>query len=294
VRYASAGAFRTALEKRLLTLTEQTNVPLVRLRKLVVFDRLLARLVAVSPDRWVLKGAVALHFRVGPRFRTTKDLDLAHHDDERTAAADFHLAQSVELGDYFAFAIQRTGKLDTLLKGVAVRYHVTAEVDGRPFEHVTVDVGFGDPSTLKPEVLRGPDLLSFADIPAAQVPTLPLEQHVAEKVHAYTRGYAGGRPSTRVKDLVDLVLITSLFPFGAARLRSAFDQTFGVRGTHPAPSALPPPPAEWRIGYRRMAAEVGLDPELSVGYQEARAFLDPILAGTVPDDARWDPPRQAW
>jgi hypothetical protein len=86
MRYARAGAFRTALERRLLTQAEQTGVPLVRLRKLVTFDRLIARLIAVAPDRWILKGAVALHFRVGPHFRSTMDLDLGRHDDEERAA----------------------------------------------------------------------------------------------------------------------------------------------------------------------------------------------------------------
>lgn len=76
MRYASAGAFRTALEQRLLRQSEQAAVPLVRLRTLVVFDRLLARLMVVAPERWILKGAVALHYRVGPTFRTTRDLDL--------------------------------------------------------------------------------------------------------------------------------------------------------------------------------------------------------------------------
>ncbi len=294
MRYASAGAFRTALERRLLTQAEQTRVPLLRLRKLVAFDRLIARLMAVAPDRWMLKGAVALHFRVGPHFRSTMDLDLGRHDDEEAATADFRLAQTIDLGDYFRFAIQRTSKLDALVEGAAVRYHVTAEVDGRPFEHVTVDVGFGVPPPLDPDVLRGPDLLGFADLPPAEVPTLPLEQHVAEKVHAYTRAYAGGRASTRVKDLVDLAAMPSLFPFEAGRLRRALQHTFGTRTTHALPHTLPPPPSQWSTPYSRMAAEMGLDPELSVGYEQARAFLDPVLGGTVPDGARWDPARRAW
>ncbi len=62
-----------------------------------------------------------------------------------------------------AIADKRTSRLDALLEGDAVCYHVTAEVDGRPFEFVTVDVGFGDPPPLEPDVLRGPDVLSFAD-----------------------------------------------------------------------------------------------------------------------------------
>src|SRR5262249_37532799 len=120
------------------------------------------------------------------------------------------------------------------------------------------------------------------------------DQHVAEKVHAYTRAYASGRASTRVKDLVDLLLISSLFPFQASRLRDAFGATFDARGRQPMPSAFPPPPPEWHAPVRRMAAEAGVHPELSDAYEQARAFLDPVLAGTIPDDARWDPSRQAW
>ncbi len=294
MRYATAAAFRTALEQRLLAAARQGSVPVVRLRKLVAFERLLARLLVVAPDRWILKGAMALHFRLAARFRTTRDMDLGRWDDERAAAEDFAAAEQVDLGDHFRFAVVRTAKLDQLLEGAAVRYHVSAYLAGRRFEELTLDVGFGVPPPLEPDVLRGPDLLSFADIPPAEVPTLPLEQHVAEKVHAYTRAYAGGRASTRVKDLVDLAAIPSLFPFEAGRLRRALQHTFGTRTTHALPHRLLPPPSQWSTPYSRMAAEMGLDPELSVGYEQARAFLDPVLGGTVPDGARWDPVRRAW
>lgn len=294
MRYTTATAFRTALEQRLLVQAEQTGVSLVLLRKLVTFERLLARLMIVAPDRWILKGAVALQFRFGARFRTTKDLDLGRWDDERAATSDLVVVEHVDLSDHFRFAMEKTAKLDQLVEGAAVRYHVSAFLAGRRFEELTVDVGFGCPLTMEPERLRGPDLLSFAEIEATEVPTLPLELHMSEKVHAYTRGYVGGRASTRVKDLIDLVLIPPLFPFQAGRFRSALSETFSTRGTHRLPPALPPPPAEWRPGYRRMAAEVGLDPELSAGYEQARAFLDPILSGTVPDDGRWDPIRRTW
>jgi hypothetical protein len=294
MKYASPGAFRRALEQRLLTMARETDVPLMRLRKLVVFDRLMARLVVVAPNRWVVKGAAALLFRLGARSRTTKDLDLGRQDNEEAATADFLAAQSLDLGDYFTFAIERTKKLDAMLEGVAVRYHVVAELAGRVFEEVTLDVGFGDPLVADADLVRGPELLSFADIPSAEVPALPLEQHVAEKVHAYTRTYVGARPSTRVKDLIDLAMMGSLFSFRAGRLRRALEATFGARDTHTLPSVLPAPPLQWRVAYRRMAAEVGLDPDMSVGHEQAAAFLNPILAGTTPSDARWDPVQRTW
>lgn len=269
-------------------------MPLIRLRKLVTFDRLIARLIATAPDRWVLKGAVALHFRAGPRFRSTMDLDLGRYDDEQAATADLLLMQALDLEDYFQFAIQRTSRVDAPLEGAAVRYHVTAHINGRQFEAVIVDVGFGKPPLVEPDVLCGPDLLSFADIRPSEVPTVSLEQHVAEKLHAYTRVYAGRRASTRVKDLVDLAAISTLFPFEAGRLREALQHTFDDRSTHVLPDMLPPPPSHWSTAYRRMAAEMDLDPELTAGFRESRTFLDPLIGGYVPDDATWNPTRRAW
>ena len=89
MKYATPSAFRAALEQRLLTIAQQTGVPLLRLRKLVVFDRLMARLMVAAPNRWVVKGAAALLFRIGTGFRTTKDLDLGRQDNLEAATADF-------------------------------------------------------------------------------------------------------------------------------------------------------------------------------------------------------------
>lgn len=38
MKYETAGAFRAALEQRLMNLARETGVPLLRLRKLVVFE----------------------------------------------------------------------------------------------------------------------------------------------------------------------------------------------------------------------------------------------------------------
>ena len=295
MKYEAAGAFRAALEKRLASTAGNTGVPLVRLRKLVVFDRLLARLMVVAPDRWIVKGAVALLLRAGPTFRTTKDVDLARQDNEDEATADLVAAQSLTLGDYFSFAATRTTKLDVMPGVAAVRYHVSAELAGRTFDEITVDVGFGGPYFAEPDLVRGPDLLSFADIPPIEVPALPIEQHIAEKVHAYTRTYGTtGQVSTRVKDLVDIVLISSLFSLQAGRMHRALSVTFDDRGTHDLPTSLPPPPTEWRTAYRQIAAEVVSEPDLSLGFEQARTFLDPVLSRTAEDNAQWNPAQRRW
>jgi hypothetical protein len=206
-------------------------------------------------------------------------MDLAHQHDEVAATEDLIAAQSIDLGDYFTFTIERTAKLDAALEGAAVRYHAMAGLAGRVFDEIIVDVGFGNPLISTPDLLPGPDLLSFAGIDPIQVPALPLEQHVAEKVHAYTRTYRGRHHSTRVKDLIDLVLIQSHAVLKASRLRQALRLTFDSRGSHALPVTLPPPPSDWTYTYRQMAVAVGLDSDLSVGYRLAAALLDPSSGG---------------
>ena len=291
MRYESAGVFRQALEQRLLHRSRTTGVSLIRLRKTVTFDRLLARLVLAAPDRWVLKGALALDFRLAGRGRATKDMDLVRRDDEEAATEDLLAAQTVDLGDFFVFSVERAGPTREI-GGASVRFLERAELGGRLFEEVFVDVGFSDPLGWRPEPVKGPDLLSFAGIESAVVPAIPIEQQVAEKVHAYTRIYARGESSSRVKDLIDLVVVAQEIGLDAGRLREALEVTFRARGQQPLPSGFPSPPADWSVPYRKAAGEVGIDGDVRAGHAEAAALLEPALAGHA--EGRWDPRRARW
>ena len=294
MKFSSAPPFRQALETRLGAVSRAGGPSLVRLRKEVAFDRLLARLVVVAPDRWILKGAVALDYRFGDRARTTRDVDLAVAGDEASATADLLAAQAADLDDFFGFAIVRTGALDRLVDGAAVRYHVVAELAGRTFDEFVLDIGFDPPAGIEPDRLQGPDLLAFAGIEPVVVRALPLEFQVAEKVHAYSRAY-GDRTvaSTRVKDLVDLALIATEAAPDAEPLRTALEVTFGRRASHSLPARLTRPRADWRVPYGRMARDIGLDPDIDAGHATAARLLDPVLGGDVMS-ATWDPATRIW
>lgn len=200
MKYTTAVSFRQALEHNIARVAKEHSLSHTRIRKLIVFDRLLARLLAVSREGWVLKGGVALNLRWQRHARTTKDLDLGRQDNEEAATEHLLAAAAVDLDDFFTFTVERTAKLDTTLDGAAVRFHVMAELAGRKFDEVTVDIGFGDPLDPAPDTVPGITFLSFAGIEQLEIPTVALEQHIAEKVHAYTRSYGSGS-TTRVKDL---------------------------------------------------------------------------------------------
>jgi hypothetical protein len=294
MKYATPEAFRVALEQRLLARSREGAFSLPRLRKAVVFDRYLARLLVVAPDRWLIKGGVALDLRYGAKARMTKDMDLGHQQAEEDATADLMAAAALGLGDFFRFTARRTTKLDNLQDGVAVRYQISSVLAGRRFEDVQVDVGLRSSIAVGSDRVPGTDLLTFADIERIEIPALPLAFHVAEKLHAYTQTFHDQRRNTRAKDLVDLILIRSTAAFAAIQLRDAIQTGFSGRDSQPIPTALPLPPAIWEERYRALAADVGLDPDVTTGYRLAAAFLDPVLDGSVTDRAIWDPSLGSW
>lgn len=293
MRYATAEAFRAALEQRLKNEAEASGVALLRLRKRVAFERFLARLAASESSGWVLKGAFALELRLGLRTRMTKDIDLGRADDEEAATEHLNAATSVDPSDFFDFEVRRTPALDAAAGFHAVRYTVRADLAGRQFEQFPVDVAFSEATPIMAEPLLGANSLEFADVGTQQLPVISLEQHVAEKLHAYTGTFGDNeRESTRVKDLIDLVLISELAELDAERLRDALATTFEQRARQRLPNALPPPPSLWARPYAVLAREVGIGVEIEAGHATAAQLLDPVLRSEV--SGRWDPEARCW
>jgi len=292
MRYRDATAFRQALEQRLKARAGGDGAHLSRDRKRVAFDRLLARLAAAAPERWLLKGGFALDLRLAERARATKDIDLDWQAAEEELLDALLDAAAHEVRDFFEFTVERSGTPEDRLGG-SHRFRVAASLAGRPFETFALDVGFRGEEAIRAERLTTPDILAFAGIEPVTVPAIPVELHTAEKLHAYTRTYEGARPSTRAKDLVDLALIAELWPLEAAPLRRAIEATFARRNTHAVPDKLPPPPEEWRTPFRQLAETVGVPAELADAHADAASPLDPILAGEI-RTATWDPDARRW
>jgi len=192
-----------------------------------------------------LKGGAALEFRLRDRARATKDLDLAVTDGGVDGSSIRELlidalAEDHD-GDWFTFRVGQPAALAADMSGRgAWRFSVDAWLAGKTFAFVRLDVAARGDELAATERLRLPGSLQFAGIPPRWIEAVERRQHFAEKLHALTRDY-GERPNTRVKDLVDLVLLIEDGLVADAALVNVVRHVFVVRGTHPFPNVIPDP-----------------------------------------------------
>lgn len=263
--YRTAAAFRQAIEDRLRIDAEQRGRDLGWIRRRFVFVRLLHRLVATAPEEWVVKGGLAVELRRPNFARATRDLDVVIRSPtvevidpnavRRHVTAS--LANDVD-GDLLVFIVGEPRRLqDDAYGRPAWRLPIDAQLAGRSFASVRLDVVARPEELVATTTTTLPSGLPGLDAPAREVTMTDLVQQFAEKLHAYTRGYESGE-SSRVRDLVDLVLLIEDGLPSNASLADCVDRIFKVRATHPVPAEVPPPPASWRVPFDRLIADLGL------------------------------------
>ena len=271
MKYRTAASLRQAINNRLESIAIKENVTALRLRRHVAFERLLARLFHGYPSKapWVLKGGYAMELRF-QKARATKDIDLVDEESDVKGIKAFggqdHQyrelvnAASLDLRDFFSFELKRNPFVRKDLSYISVnRYHVKCYLGKRLFAEFDVDVGSGDVRLWPFEELTSRNLLSFAGVTECPaIPSVSTEQHFAEKVHAYTMP-RGDRANTRIKDLVDMVLLVQGKGMNDAKALEALHKTFHLRKTHALPAELTFPPNGWKEKFLKLAKDCELD-----------------------------------
>ncbi len=284
--YATARAFRSALEARLKQIADTEQTDIQRLRRQVAFDRLLARLFQSDEIIWVLKGGYAMELRM-ENARATKDIDLTVANPEHFARIEGSYNDgireqlqdqlSLEMGDYFTFLIGLPMmELDAAPYGGA-RFPVDVKMDGRTFVKFHLDVGVGDVVAQPVEWRESRDWLEFAGVAPLWVALLSKEQQFAEKVHAYTLPNRG-RANSRVKDLVDMVMLVQQGDMDPQRVNQSLELTFARRKTHEIPTQLDPPPDSWQPVFDRLAASCQLTSNIDKSFKQLLDYMNRLLA----------------
>jgi len=179
---------------------------------------------------------------------------------------------NADLGDGFEFLIgEPTMDLDAAPYGGS-RFPVEASMGDRNFASFHLDVSAGDVLREPFELLEGQDWMGFAGIAPSKVPAISREEQFAEKLHAYSLPREG-RPNSRVKDLVDLLLLIESGTLDVDRVGQCIEATFRRRDTHPVPSSLEPPPQAWAGPFAEMAGKCGLSQDLAAAFSRVAEFI---------------------
>jgi hypothetical protein len=290
--YPRPAAFRRALTDRLRNLSETSRWSLPELQRQIAYDRLLERLY-LTDKNWLVKGAAALLARnLAPR--TTIDIDLYRSSAVEASERALRAAAQQDIGDWFRFEIGPARPQSAGAPGI--RLPVRAYVGTTEWCSFHVDlVGPGIRITGQPEHVPPVAPIALPDIEQHGYLAYPLVDHVADKVAAILQAYGLARtPSTRYKDLVDLVAIVSQATVEAASQQAALKSEADRRGIALPHAFAVPDRALWESGYAAEATRSMLKtaPTLKDALAVVIPFLNPLLDGTAAGG--WDPNRGCW
>jgi hypothetical protein len=290
--YESPAAFRRALTDRLGAIAQSGKWSLPQLQRQIAYDRLLERLYAVD-EGWVVKGPTALLARdLG--VRASIDVDVFRAAALDIAERELRQAAGLDLGDWFRFEASAMQVAGDGARGL--RLPIRVLIGPTEWARFHVDLG-GNEVTMTGAPERMPPLarVTMPNLEQHGYRVYPLVDHIADKIAATFDHYGKARsPSTRYKDLVDLVAITSAASVAAdaqiAALRSEASRREIVL---PAAFAVPDREA-WKRGYEAEVARSLL--EVAANLEEAlvlvKPFIDPLLDGTA--RGKWDQRAVRW
>jgi hypothetical protein len=240
-----------------------------------------------------VKGATALLARdLG--VRATIDVDVYREGASEAAEAHLRHAAAMNIGDWFRFEVGPPRPIGD--GSVGIRLPASAYVGNTPWAqfHVAL-VGADVTMTGSPEDVPPLAQVTIPDVIQRGYRAYPLVDHIADKVAAIFQRYGDqARPSTRFKDLVDLVAIVRGASVAAGPQVTALASEATRRGI-----ALPlrfavPDRAIWVRGYGAEAARslLPVAHTLDEAVAVVDAFLTPLFDGSA--TGSWDPQAGQW
>lgn len=292
--YPNWKALNTALSAAAKAQAQETGQSQNDLMKMAYLDRFLCRVFDNDEADWVLKGGTGMLSRV-PEARTTKDIDVA------TSVGDIDAAEEAltglvarDIGDHLTFELEASeDSIDATLHpgvtGQRLFYRMRDQQTRKPLMRVPVDM------TVEPAPIGGIDtfsprhrILPKRGLPTAPYRLYPVPDQIADKVTATMQSYGPNRHSTRVKDLVDLVVIARTQTVDLDRLRAALAAQHHRTDDY----ASFTPPAQWRRDYPHMAKQVpaiGPFHDFDGATALVRKLVDPALDTDGRSGLTWKP-----
>lgn len=292
---------RASIEEQIKQTSRKEGRPIETVRRRFVYERFLDRVFHGDWDGWILKGGVGMMVRV-PNARHSLDIDLVGRRGGDSVQALIELAKNDT--DPFRYVISPKRETDSV---EGTRLTVVASLGGRKYEEFRIDlVSY---RSLVGEVERRP-LGSVVDDKHGDFPKnadtiqlYPLADQVADKICAIHETHGDGHPSSRPRDLVDLLLICEHLQLDLVGVVASVAAERDRRGIT-LPETMSPPrlwSSKWSgddnvVHHLDRALHVFDQAVKTVGQCYDRVLshvadgAPPVAAVWVPHHQRWDDP----
>ena len=260
-------------------------------------DRFLCRVFSDPGARFVLKGGSGLLARI-PDARATRDIDFATSGKETVESAMDALTAlaSKDMGDFMAFELDKAEEsLDQNGYSRMLKLRFKTFVGHEEKDPILIDLSLDCATTQPPERIVPANRLEIEGVETSDYLAYPLPDQLADKLCAIMELQPNGYPSSRMKDLVDVVFYVTHEVFSAGQLSYAVERECDRRNMA-VPEAFAAPET-WVSRYETFAKKNdSLDGFTSFDSASALAasFFDPVLNGEANADDAWDYGEHCW
>lgn len=262
--------------------------------------RLMERVFSEGRPSFILKGGKSVLARTVDA-RYTKDTDFLYAgSDLEEALEELKRLAAVDLGDFLEFRFKEArpiAKEQEYREGLRVLFSMVYGGTKRKGD-VSVDLVVDAAYSHEADVVEPVGRLQVEGLRQFPYYIYPAAQSVADKVCATMQRYGEGGESSRIRDLVDLVVYVRMESFrgevlGSPIVREGRVRRMGELDCFRVPESWKTSLAGW---YVSSAKEAGLPEELQlVGAAEelVKNCVDPAIAGQV-DGQVWNPVLLVW
>ena len=258
--YKSAAALEMAVKEAAKASSQDTN----RAISGFYFHRLLCRVFTDGNASFVLKGGHGVLARTLDA-RATRDIDLLSTSDNLEGALDDlrHLAQR-DLGDFIFFEYEGAEPIkadDEYRSGLSVRFVPVMGV--KRMQPISIDLVVDEVPLEGAEPISPADRIDVKGLITCDYLVYPVGAALADKLCALSERH-NGRASSRVKDLVDIVIYALTCDIDGNDLQRRVQREIAVRKLEPMGAFSLP--EEWDDSqarqYAKLCAQTGIPKQL--------------------------------
>lgn len=253
-------------------------------------DLVMARAMSCAGESWFLKGGNALIWRDSTA-RATKDIDLYNRESQTIQEAIKAFIDSVETNPQAIPPLDVQMRVEILgephregkRESQALRVFIIPQ-HGEGQVRVNIDLVVGCCITGIPELRDNRSLADVLGVDISNLPQVnlyPVVDHIADKVSATMQSYSNNRPSSRVKDLVDIIILSRLEDISNIQF---FDLFRAIESERQQRSIKPyyhgfVVPENWteQMYHKESKTVQGIPNKLADAVLEAQQFLNPVI-----------------